>query len=169
MRRLTAVLLLMLTLAACAAGGAKERPPEPQATPPPPEPAITGRRTSSLSCDGTEVRFPATISGLSRDGSFGRLDSLTRPLKVQGRIWSNGEERMYVGVACGVRTVEQFVTLVARSTLTAYKGRPALRWITRTGVHSFLWLERPGTAVYVGATPGLATEIKPICDAVTSD
>jgi hypothetical protein len=71
-------------------------------------------------------------------------------------------------VVCGVRTAEQFATLVARSTLTAYKGRPALRWTTKRGLRNFMWLERPGTAVYIGATPGLAPQIKHIAAGVSA-
>ncbi|MFB4272135.1 hypothetical protein [Nonomuraea sp. GTA35] len=170
MRRLAAV-LLMLTLAACGAGGSGrgggDEVQEPWSTPPQPKPAITGSGTVALSCDDTGVRVPASPAGLTPAGTFARLDSLARPLKVEGRIWSDNDERMYVGVVCGVRTAEQFATLVARSTLTAYQGKPALRWTTRTGVRSFMWLERPGTAVYIGATPGLADDIKPIAADIT--
>nr|SBO92007.1 hypothetical protein BN4615_P1521 [Nonomuraea gerenzanensis] len=154
----------MLTLTACGAGGGGEGQ-EPRTTPPRPEPVTTSGSSGStiaLSCDGTDVRVPAAPSGLTPAGTFARLDSLARPHKVEGRIWSDNDERMYVGVVCGVRTAEQFATLVARSTLTAYGGKPALRWTTRTGVRNFMWLERPGTAVYIGATPGLADDIRPI-------
>ncbi|TYB52737.1 hypothetical protein FXF51_50620 [Nonomuraea sp. PA05] len=178
MRRLAAV-LLMFTLTACGAigggdgdsdgrdGGAEAR--DPRTTPSQQEPDVTGSGTLSLSCDGdTDVRVPASPAGLTPAGTFARLDSLTRPHKVEGRIWSDNDERMYVGVVCGVRTAEQFATLVARSALTAYKGKPALRWTTRTGVRNFMWLERPGTAVYIGATPGLADDIRPIAADITT-
>ncbi|NJP97878.1 hypothetical protein HCN51_52110 [Nonomuraea sp. FMUSA5-5] len=176
MRRLAAV-LLMLTLTGCGGAGgdggevqgSSTTPPSPSpSSSPSHEPAGAGSDSISLSCDGTDVRVPASPAGLTPAGAFGRLDSLTRPLKVEGRIWSDNDERMYVGVVCGVRTAEQFATLVARSTLTAYKGKPALRWTTRTGVRSFMWLERPGTAVYVGATPGLADDIRPIAADITT-
>ncbi|GAA4974335.1 hypothetical protein GCM10023334_100130 [Nonomuraea thailandensis] len=159
----------MLTLAACGGGGGgRDGAREPSSIPPQPKPAITGSGdTIELSCGDTGVRVPASPAGLTPAGTFGRLDSLTRPLKVEGRIWSDNDERMYVGVVCGVRAAEQFATLVARSTLTAYQGKPALRWTTRTGVRSFMWLERPGTAVYVGATPGLADDIRPIAADIT--
>lgn len=164
MRRLAAV-LLMFALTAC--GGGADEAPEPQATPPPPKPAFT-RATTALSCGATKVRIPATIPGIDRAGSFARLDSLQRPLRVRGLIWSDDDERVYVGVVCGVRTAEQFATVVARSALTVYRGRPALHWTTRTGLRNFMWLERPGTAVYVAATPGLATEIRSIAADITT-
>ncbi|MFG1709025.1 hypothetical protein ACFLIM_38125 [Nonomuraea sp. M3C6] len=162
MRRLAAVLLIF-TLTACGGG---DDVPQPQATSPPPKP-VTTRKSGSLACGATRVQFSAKPAGLTRAGSFARLASLNRPLEVRGVIWRENDEQVYVGVVCGVRTAEQFATLVAGSTLTAYKGRPALRWITRTGLRNFMWLERPGTAVYIGATPGLATQIKQIAAGVT--
>ncbi|SEH00284.1 hypothetical protein SAMN05444920_11618 [Nonomuraea solani] len=158
MRRLVAA-LLMFALSACGAGAGEE--PAPKATPPPSKPEFT-RKAIALSCDDTQVRVPATLPGLDRAGSFNRLDSLAKPLKVKGVIWSHNDERVYAGVVCGARTAEQFATLVARSALTVYRGKPALHWTTRTGLRNFMWLERPGTAVYVAATPGLSAEIKPM-------
>ena len=162
MRRLAAV-LLVCTLTACGGGGEAL----PSTATPPPKPVVTRKSTAPLSCGGTKVQVPATLPGLDREGSFARLDSLRRPLKVRGRIWGDNDERLYIGVVCGVRTADQFVTLVARSTLTVYEGKPALHWTTRTGVRNFMWLERPGTAVYVAATPGLTTEIRQIADGIT--
>ncbi|WP_043624743.1 hypothetical protein [Nonomuraea candida] len=180
MRRLAAVLLLC-TLTACGSGGGggdggaggggaagSGEEPDILATLPPPKPAVTRSGTPPLSCGGTEVRVPAAPAGLTREGGFSRLDSLRRPLKVKGRIWSDDDERLYVGVVCGVRTAERFATLVGKATLTAYHGKPALRWTTRTGVRSFMWLEEPGTAVYIGATPGLTSEIKPLATDITA-
>ncbi|MEV1167013.1 hypothetical protein [Nonomuraea sp. NPDC049784] len=163
MRRLAAV-LLVFTLAACGSGDTPVSEPESQAMPPPTPVPHEGR---SLACGSTDVKLPAMSKGLIRAGSFARLGSLTRQLEVKGLIWRKNDEELYVGVVCGVRSVEQFVTLVARSTLTAYKGRPALRWTTRTGLRNFMWLERPGTAVYLAATPGLAAQIKQIAAGVT--
>ncbi|MEV0165018.1 hypothetical protein ACGFJC_16585 [Nonomuraea fuscirosea] len=165
MRRLAAV-LLMFTLTACGVGG--DPTPPLQATLPPPKPVITRKNMASLSCDDTKVHVPAEIPGLDDAGKFARLDSLRQRLKVRGRIWREDDERVYVGVVCGVQTAERFSTLVARSTLTLYQGKPALRWITRTGMRNFMWLERPGTAVYIGATPGLATEIRLIAADITA-
>ncbi|MEO3875346.1 hypothetical protein ABGB18_41745 [Nonomuraea sp. B12E4] len=157
MRRLAAMLLMLAVFGLTACGGGEV--PEHRDTPPPPKPAAT-RKGSSLACGATRVRFPAMPKGLVRAGSFTRLGSLTRRHEVRGVIWEESLERVYLGVVCGVRTAEQFATLVAGSRLTAYKGGPALRWTTRTGLRNFMWLERPGTAIYIGTTPGLATLIK---------
>ncbi|MFF4619373.1 hypothetical protein [Nonomuraea jabiensis] len=164
MRRLAAV-LLMFALSGC---GADDVPaPESIASPPPPE--QLPHEGLSLSCGQTRVGLPAMPEGLTRAGSFGRLGSLTRPLEVKGVIWRREDEQMYVGVVCGARSADEFVTLVARSSLTAYKGMPALRWNTRTGVRNFMWLERPGTAVYIAATPGLAAQIRHVAAGVALD
>lgn len=172
MRRLAAV-LLMFTVTACGGGGGSglgggSELPDSLGTSPPPKPAITGTGTITLSCGDDGVQVPAWPINLTPAGSFARLDSLVRPLKVTGRIWSENDERMYVGVVCGARTAEEFVTLVARSSLSVYRGKPALRWTTRTGVRCFMWLERPGTAVYIGATPGVVDQVRPIAAAITS-
>ncbi|SDM53355.1 hypothetical protein [Nonomuraea jiangxiensis] len=161
MRRLAAM-LLMFVLTACGGG---EVAPGPHDTPPPPKPAAT-RKGSSLSCGDTRIRFPAMPEGLVRAGSFTRLGSLTRRLTVRGVVWQESMERVYLGVVCGVRSAEQFATLVAGSRLTVYQGEPALRWTTRSGLRNFMWLERPGTAIYIGTTPGLATLIKTIASGV---
>ncbi|MFG2075592.1 hypothetical protein [Nonomuraea maritima] len=121
----------------------------------------------TLSCGGGRGVEVPELSGLAPVGSFASLPSLDLPLKVKGRIWKDNDERLYVGVVCGVRQPEQFATLVASSTLTAYEGKPALRWVTRTGVRNFMWLDRPGTAVYIGATPGLAAEMEPLANDIT--
>ncbi|SET67511.1 hypothetical protein [Nonomuraea wenchangensis] len=126
-----------------------------------------GNRALALSCDAaSEVHLPAVPAPLRRAGAFSRLPALTRPLDVHGLIWSQNDERLYVGVVCGPRTAEQFVTLVAQARLTMWEGRPALHWTTRTGVRNFMWLERPGVAVYVGATPGLSDRIHPIATGI---
>ncbi|RVX47071.1 hypothetical protein EDD27_9992 [Nonomuraea polychroma] len=168
MRRPTAV-LLVLALTGCGAGEVPE--PEPTgitatAVPSSPEPARS--KTVSLSCGDTDVHLAAVPAELRRAGSFAHLASLARRLDVDGLIWRRNDEHLYVGVVCGVRTAEQFATLVARSTLTAYKGRPALRWTTKRGLRNFMWLERPGTAVYIGATPGLAPQIRHIAAGVSA-
>ncbi|MEU4516122.1 hypothetical protein AB0G05_42080 [Nonomuraea wenchangensis] len=126
-----------------------------------------GSQTMTLSCDSaSEISLPAVPAPLQRAGAFSRLPALTRPLSVHGLIWGQNDERLYVGVVCGPRTAEQFVTLVARARLTAWEGRPALHWTTRTGVRNLMWLERPGVAVYVGATPGLSDRIHPIATGI---
>ncbi|MEO3799211.1 hypothetical protein [Nonomuraea sp. B1E8] len=177
MRRTAAVLLmcgLMPGLAACDAL-AGQAPPTDTGTETGSRPALsasphpepdTQRRTVALACGSTEVHIPASPAGLARAGSFNRLESLRRRTKVRGLTWLRDDERLYAGVVCGVRTAEQFVTLVPRSTLSAYWGRPALHWTTRNGLRNFMWLERPGTAVYIGATPGLAAEIRPLASEI---
>ncbi|MFG6200426.1 hypothetical protein [Nonomuraea sp. JJY05] len=164
MRRLAAV-LLMFALSGCGADDV----PAPEAITTPPPSAHVPRKGAALSCGQTKVGLPAMPEGLTRAGSFGRLGSLTRPLEVKGVIWRREDEQLYVGVVCGARTAEEFVTLVASSSLTAYKGMPALRWNTRTGVRNFMWLERPGTAVYIAATPGLAAQIRNVAAGVALD
>ncbi|TMR23190.1 hypothetical protein ETD86_08760 [Nonomuraea turkmeniaca] len=169
MRRLAAVLLVLLVLSLTGCGGGDTVPdPEPTGITAPPSPNPARSKTFSLSCGGAEVRLPAMPAKLKRAGSFGHLASLVRRLDVEGLIWRRNDEHLYVGVVCGVRTAEQFATLVARSTLTVYKGRPALRWTTKKGLRNFMWLERPGTAVYIGATPGLAPQIKQIAGGVSA-
>jgi hypothetical protein len=153
MRR-PATVLLAFALTACGATA-----PEPQATPPPP-PQQTTRKNVTLTCGSTRLKIPAMPKNLTRYGTFTRMSSLVRRLQVRGVAWHDGDEQLRVGVVCGVRTAEQFATLVARSTLTAYRGKPALRWNTRGDLRNFMWLERPGTAVYVAATPGLTTQLK---------
>ncbi|MGI5268927.1 hypothetical protein ACQEUU_07245 [Nonomuraea sp. CA-218870] len=158
MRRLASV-FLTLSLAACGPSA-----PAPQIARPSPVAAVTG---PALSCGAAFVEIAAMPPGTTRSGTFRQLRSLTRKLKVRGEIWSRGAERLHVGVVCGVRTAEEFATLVTRATLGMHHGKPALSWETGGGVHHFMWLERPGTAVYVSATPGLSTEIDRIADAVT--
>ncbi|MEU6777692.1 hypothetical protein ABZ912_00720 [Nonomuraea angiospora] len=161
MRRLAAV-LLMFALSGCGADDV----PAPEAIGSPPPSADASHQGVWLTCGQTRVGLPAMPEGMTRAGSFGRLGSLTRPLEAKGVIWRREDEQMYVGVVCGARTAEEFVTLVASSSLTAYKGMPALRWNTRTGVRNFMWLQRPGTAVYIAATPGLAAQIRHVAAGV---
>ncbi|MCK2215060.1 hypothetical protein MF672_014870 [Actinomadura sp. ATCC 31491] len=166
MRRLAAV-ILVLALSGCAGGhgdgdGDRDGGGAPEAGTPVVSPSAgsAGSRASSLSCGADEVHLPAVSGRLERAGAFSRLPALARPLDVRGLIWSSNDERLYAGVVCGPRTAEQFATLVARARLTAYEGRPALRWTTRTGVRNLMWLERPGVAVYVAATPGLTAQMR---------
>ncbi|MEV4838562.1 hypothetical protein AB0K05_28940 [Nonomuraea sp. NPDC049486] len=158
MRRLATV-LLTLSLAACGPSA-----PAPQIGRPSPVAAVTG---PTLSCGSAPVGVAAMPVGTTRSGTFRHVRSLTRKLKVRGETWSRGAERLHVGVVCGVRTAEEFATLVGRATLGMHHGKPALSWETRGDLHNFMWLERPGTAVYVAATPGLSTEIDRIADEVT--
>ncbi|MEU6730789.1 hypothetical protein ABZ917_44375 [Nonomuraea wenchangensis] len=183
MRRPAAVLLTLAlsgcALCGCAGGGGSgggeapvPRTPADSLSEEPlsdetPSSEQAGSQALALSCDAaSEVHLPAVPAPLERAGAFSRLPALTRPLPVHGLIWSQNDERLYVGVVCGPRTAEQFVTLVARARLAAWEGRPALHWTTRTGVRNLMWLERPGVAVYVGATPGLTDHIDPIATGI---
>ncbi|MEW9554392.1 hypothetical protein [Nonomuraea sp. NPDC050783] len=173
MRRLAAV-ILVLALSGCAGGETGEvalraRTPAASSTASPmasPSPGAAASRASSLSCEGSGVALPAVPDGLLRAGTFARLPALARPLDVRGLIWSSNDERLYVGVVCGPRTAEEFATLVPEARLTAYEGRPALRWTTRIGVRNLMWLESPGVAVYVGATPGLTAQMRSVADGI---
>ncbi|MFG1941672.1 hypothetical protein [Nonomuraea sp. NPDC048826] len=157
MRRLATV-FLTLSLAACGASD-----PAPRIDRPSPVAAVAG---PEFSCGSSSVQVAAMPLGTTKSGTFRRIKSLTRDLKVRGETWSRGGERLHVGVVCGIRTAEEFAALVDRATLGMHRGNPALSWETRGGMHNFMWLERPGTAVYVAATPGLSTEIDRIADAV---
>ncbi|MEU0572405.1 hypothetical protein ABZ297_44345 [Nonomuraea sp. NPDC005983] len=165
MRRLTAP-SLMLSLAVCgtlslsACGTAV--PAIPTAAP---APSVS--EVPTLTCGSGPVGITRLPDGLTRTGAFTRLASLTKRLKVQGWAWKGGGEEVRVGVVCGVRSAEVFATLVRRSSLGAYHGKPALRWRTSGGTRAFMWLERPGTAVFVTATPGLAAELNRIVGGVT--
>ncbi|MER6509124.1 hypothetical protein ABT158_20030 [Nonomuraea sp. NPDC001636] len=167
MRRPAAV-FITFALAAGTGGCGGDTPRPPSTTPPPPsasEPA-TGRPVT-LACGSTRLEIPGAPPPLARAGTFGRLGALARRLTVRGVTWRDDEdEQLRVGVVCGVRTAEQFATLVARSTLTAYRGKPALRWTSRDGLRNFMWLESPGTAVYLAATPGMTAQLRQTAAAV---
>ncbi|MEV0197290.1 hypothetical protein [Nonomuraea sp. NPDC050691] len=123
-----------------------------------------------LTCGDGKLAITHVPSGLTPGPTFDRIKSLTRKLHVRGRSWrGTGGEQLLVGVVCGVRSVETFATLVSRAGLGAYEGMPALRWRTRGDMRNFMWLERPGVAVYVAATPGLAQEVKEVADGVAQD
>jgi hypothetical protein len=155
MRRL-ALVSLTLSLAAC---GSPARAPDVA------RPSAAAAAGSVFACGSSQVRLPAMPPGMTRSGALKRIPSLKGDLRIKGESWSRGAEKLHVGVVCGVRTAEEFASLVERAGLGMHQGRPALSWQTRGGVHHFMWLERPGTAVYVAATPGLATEIDRIADA----
>lgn len=160
--------VLMLALAACGSGPAAVDAGGPTEAPtagPSPAPAPTG---PSLSCGTAPVTITHVPEGLARGPGFGRIKSLTRPLEVHGLSWRGAGEELRVGVVCGVHSAERFATLVTRSSLVAHLGKPALHWRTRGDVRNFMWLERPGTAVYVAVTPGLARELAEIAGGVTS-
>lgn len=155
-------LLLVLALAGCAATPESRpaRSARSSAEPAPPAGA-------TLACGTRKVHVGHAPAGLSRGAKFTRIKALTRRFKVKGVEFTGDEGAIKVGVVCGVRSAEQFATLVTRSHLTMYKGRPALRWRTRGDVRNFMWLDRPGTAVYIAATPDLASQIAPVAAAIT--
>ncbi|WP_219465586.1 hypothetical protein [Nonomuraea rhizosphaerae] len=161
MRRRAAVFLVSVLTFAVAACGAAERPtakktPEPRPT----QAAVT--EEMSLTCGSDSVSVGHLPAGVEWAGTFGRVKSLREQLEVHGARWRHNDEELLIGVVCGVRSAERFATLVSRSSLRAYHGKPALRWRTRGGLSNFMWMERPGTAVYIGATPGLAKQIEKV-------
>jgi hypothetical protein len=81
-----------------------------------------------------------------------------RPLgKVRGYRWKGLDGAwVNVGVRCGIRTAGQLAGLVGTATLDMHEGKPAIRW--KRGGTYVMWLERPGLAVFVGVSPGLAHE-----------
>ncbi|WP_336216843.1 hypothetical protein [Nonomuraea sp. LPB2021202275-12-8] len=157
MRRLAAV-ILMLCLAACGPAA----PKTPVARPSP----VT-QPGPTLACGSVPVKIAAIPAGAVEAGRFARVKSLSEPLEVKGQTWSLGEEELRVGVVCGVRSAERFAALVSRAGLVMHDGKPALHWETRGGVRHFMWLERPGTAVYIAATGGIAGQIAKIAAGVT--
>lgn len=154
MRRLASV-ALMLTLSSCAGHTVPAaRPAAPVTTPSPTLPEGV-----KVSCGSGPLVVTELPSGVRRSGSFKQLKSIRGRLRVRGATWSHGRQTLYVGAVCGVRSVGQFATMVSRSSLRSYHGKPALRWTTRGGLTNFMWLDRPGTAVYIGATPALAPDV----------
>lgn len=159
MRRLAAV-SLVFALTGCGSAAT------PEANTATPEPSRARSTIISLTCGSGELGIGHLPAGVERAGSFARVKSLRERLKVKGVRWRKNDEELLVGLVCGVRGAERFASLVSRSSLRAYNGKPALRWRTRGGLSNFMWLERPGTAVYIGATPGLAREIEQVAEAV---
>ncbi len=158
MRRLAAA-ILVLGLTACG-------PTTPKIPVARPSNAPITQPGPALACGAVPVRIRAMPEGAAKSGTFRRVRSLTERLKVKGQIWSLGDERLYVGVVCGVRSPERFASLVARAGLVMHQGKPALHWRTRGGVRHFMWLERPGTAVYVAATQAIAGQIAKVAASV---
>ncbi|HUR08172.1 MAG TPA: hypothetical protein VM347_36920 [Nonomuraea sp.] len=163
MRRLAAV-FLVFALTAC--GGPVVPEADREANTATPEPSRAELTNTSLTCDSGELDIGNLPSGVERAGTFARVKSLREQLKVKGVRWRRNDEELLVAVVCGVHGAERFATLVSRSSLGAYHGKPALRWSTRGGLSNFMWLERPGTAVYIGATPGLARDIEKVAAGV---
>ncbi|MEU8251478.1 hypothetical protein [Nonomuraea sp. NPDC048916] len=159
MRRLAPV-ILVLALAGCG----------PAASPGPGlarfSPVPAAERGPTLTCGSGSLTITYLPEGLTRGRGFAQIRSLTEQLKVRGASWHGGGEELRVGVVCGVRSPERFASLVTRSALSAHLGKPALRWRTRGDVRNYMWLERPGTAVYVSVTPGLARELDRVASGV---
>jgi hypothetical protein len=159
MRRPAALFLVFaLTASLTACGGSQA--PKPIA--PTPDQNRATPTEAALTCGSGQLNVGHLPAGVSRAGAFERVKSLRERLPVQGMRWRKEDEELLVGVVCGVRSAERFATLVARSSLRTYHGKPALRWRTQSGLSNFMWLDRPGTAIYIGATPGLAREIEKV-------
>jgi hypothetical protein len=158
MRRLAAA-MLVLSLTAC--GPTTPRTPVAR-----PSNAPISQSGFTLACGAVPVTIGTMPPGSARSGTFRRLGSLTERLKVKGQIWSMGDERLYVGVVCGVRSPERFASLVTKAGLVMHQGKPALHWRTRGGVRHFMWLEHPGTAVYIAATRGITGQIVKVAASV---
>ena len=163
MRRLASV-ALMLTLGACGSHTVPVAQPTTPVTTPSPAP----RKGVAVSCGSGPVLITELPSGVRRTGSFKRLRSIRGHLRVRGATWRDGHQTLLVGAVCGVRSVGQFATMVSRSSLRSYHGKPALRWTTRGGMTNFMWLDRPGTAVYIGATPALALDVDRIAAGIVT-
>ncbi len=158
MRRMGTI-VLVLALTACGTAA----PPGATTAPP----SKIAQRSPALSCGRDRVHLGAMPPGLTRAGAFTRIKALPRKLKVRGTTWRQGDQRLQAAVICGVRTAEQFATLVKRSTLGQQAGRPALSWHTKDGSIGYMWLARPGTAIYLSATPALAPHLPRIATATT--
>lgn len=139
-------LIVVLFAAGC---GAAVQEAAPTATPTP----------ATLFCGKDTVTIAKPPSGPSK--RFSKLPLLVKPAKVRvrGLAWGQAD----IGVVCGVRSAEHFATLVKTAQLEMHNGRPALRW-THKSRHYLMWLDRPGTAVFVGAP---AAELDPIVKSIT--
>jgi hypothetical protein len=151
--------LLVLALAGCTVK------PDPVIIRPPvtpvPVPAVV------FECGRAEVRFRPPPAELVAGGGFDRVRSFNRRVEVEGVEFTGAGGEVRIGVVCGVKTAEHFATLVLRARLTSYDGRPALRWRTEPDQRHFMWLARPGTAVYISAAPALADLIAPLAQGVS--
>lgn len=116
-----------------------------QGTTPTPAPSAA---VQILFCGKSTVTLTRAPAGQAK--RFAKLELLVKPDKVRVRGLSWGKTR--VGVVCGVRSAEQFSTLVRTAQLDDLDGKPALRW-THNALHYLMWLDSPGTAVFIGAAP----------------
>ncbi|WP_327087740.1 hypothetical protein OIE66_36295 [Nonomuraea sp. NBC_01738] len=154
------VVLLVLALSGCGTAAPETR--VTRATDPPV--SVKGPR---LTCGDNTLKVAALPEGLSRDGRFARVAAITaKKVKIKGFVYGGAEGELRIGVVCGVKSVGQFATLVPRSRLTMHHGKPALRWRSKNASSNFLWLDSPGTAVYISATPALTSQITVVANAV---
>ena len=156
--RCLAAVILVLGLAACGLSA-----PRTTVT----RPSPVARVGPTLACGSVPVQIPTMPAGAVKTGDFRRVKSLTEPLEAKGETWSLGEDRLWVGVVCGVRSAERFATLVVSGArLAMHHGKPALHWGTPGGARHFMWLESPGTAVYIAATAGIAGKVEEVAATV---
>ncbi|MEV0144623.1 MULTISPECIES: hypothetical protein [unclassified Nonomuraea] len=166
MRGRLASAIIMLAVAGCGSGA----PVTHTAHTTPGHATVHETPHPSLTCGDGPLTITYVPSGLDPGPAFERIKSLTRRLDVRGLSWrGSGGEQLLVAVVCGVRSAETFATLVSRSGLGAYQGMPALRWRTRGDMRNFMWLQRPGVAVYVATTPGLADEVGEVAAGIVPD
>ncbi|MFI6293421.1 hypothetical protein ACIBEJ_17655 [Nonomuraea sp. NPDC050790] len=159
MRRLAAVALVL------ALGGCGTAVPESRVVP---SPSAEPVRATVLGCG--EQRITYTVpAGLKRGDAITRIPGLPGRYEAKGVAFGSADDTLWIGVVCGVNSAQRFVTLVGSARLTTYEGLPALRWNTRGSVRHFMWLERPGLAVYVAATPDLADQIATVAATIASE
>lgn len=137
MRRL-GLLFVMLAVAGC--GGVDGATPSRK-------PSAVAQTGPSLFCGKDTVTLTHRPAGQA--SRFSKLELLVTPdkVRVRGLAWG---KKTRVGVVCGVNSAEHFATLVRKSRLDMHNGKPALRWTHKT-LRYLMWLDKPGTAVFVGA------------------
>ncbi|MFC4057691.1 hypothetical protein ACFOWE_05265 [Planomonospora corallina] len=137
------------------------------------EPPAAGKVTGLV----PGVVLPRIPERLTVGGGFTDLESLSEPEKVtvRGHGWSDersveeGGSALSVGVVCGVASERELRALVGHARSTApVRGRPAVEWVNELygGGRFVMWLERPGAAIFVGATPDLETEAGRIAEGI---
>ncbi|GAA3121165.1 hypothetical protein GCM10010466_10120 [Planomonospora alba] len=123
------------------------------------------------------VIVPRIPERLTAGAGFTDLESLSEPEKVtvRGHGWSDersveeGGSALSVGVVCGVATERELRALVGHARRAApVRGRPAVEWVNELygGGRFVMWLERPGAAIFVGATPDLEAEAGRIAEEI---
>ncbi|WP_157254667.1 hypothetical protein [Nonomuraea typhae] len=155
-----AAVALVLTLGGCGAAVPEARAvPSPSATPAV-APELAG-------CDGRRVTY-SVPDGLKQGAALTQVPGLPGRYAVVGQSYGSGDDTLWVGVVCGLRGAQQFATVISRAYLTTHAGRPALRWRTSGNVRHYMWLDRPGLAVYVAATPDLADRMSSVAATVVA-